>query len=384
MKKLLAILVLGLLLITNVAQAKNIDVGNGITLDIPKNYKYFEINYKKLKSLLVTFPNLKKQIRSKDFKEGLKLFGVGNNSKLMILVENQEALELIKKASTSSGLKEIMKDYEVLMDVPINEFVEEKFTPDLMKKLEKMSEKKATKWIEEWWAKPTQLKFLNQLSTDVLMSLLEKYNLHKYALIMTMDKKMDNDLYNSLQTIGTSQCVFDFKCKNNKDFQQYIIKEIPNWAKESSMYKDYLFEFKKIKTGINSNKDLFFYTQGVMESDMSDYNSKGELLASTKNEKIILAGSSCFENCDDFLKIIYEIFEPMGLLAKKTETKETKTETKETKKKKNWITKKKPKKKEKTDSNSNLLQQIKDLNEMYKSGALTKEEFEKAKKKLLN
>jgi hypothetical protein len=384
MKKLLAILVLGLLLITNVAQAKNIDVGNGITLDIPKNYKYFEINYKKLKSLLVTFPNLKKQIRSKDFKEGLKLFGVGNNSKLMILVENQEALELIKKASTSSGLKEIMKDYEVLMDVPINEFVEEKFTPDLMKKLEKMSEKKATKWIEEWWAKPTQLKFLNQLSTDVLMSLLEKYNLHKYALIMTMDKKMDNDLYNSLQTIGTSQCVFDFKCKNNKDFQQYIIKEIPNWAKESSMYKDYLFEFKKIKTGINSNKDLFFYTQAVMESDMSDYNSKGELLASTKNEKIILAGSSCFENCDDFLKIIYEIFEPMGLLAKKTETKETKTETKETKKKKNWITKKKPKKKEKTDSNSNLLQQIKDLNEMYKSGALTKEEFEKAKKKLLN
>jgi hypothetical protein len=384
MKKLLAILVLGLLLITNVAQAKNIDVGNGITLDIPKNYKYFEINYKKLKSLLVTFPNLKKQIRSKDFKEGLKLFGVGNNSKLMILVENQEALELIKKASTSSGLKEIMKDYEVLMDVPINEFVEEKFTPDLMKKLEKMSEKKATKWIEEWWAKPTQLKFLNQLSTDVLMSLLEKYNLHKYALIMTMDKKMDNDLYNSLQTIGTSQCVFDFKCKNNKDFQQYIIKEIPNWAKESSMYKDYLFEFKKIKTGINSNKDLFFYTQAVMESDMSDYNSKGELLASTKNEKIILAGSSCFENCDDFLKIIYEIFEPMGLLAKKTETKETKTETKETKKKKNWITKKKPKKKEKTDSNSNLLQQLNDLNELHKSGVLTDEEFTKAKKKLLN
>ena len=377
-------MVLGLLLITNVAQAKNIDVGNGITLDIPKNYKYFEINYKKLKSLLVTFPNLKKQIRSKDFKEGLKLFGVGNNSKLMILVENQEALELIKKASTSSGLKEIMKDYEVLMDVPINEFVEEKFTPDLMKKLEKMSEKKATKWIEEWWAKPTQLKFLNQLSTDVLMSLLEKYNLHKYALIMTMDKKMDNDLYNSLQTIGTSQCVFDFKCKNNKDFQQYIIKEIPNWAKESSMYKDYLFEFKKIKTGINSNKDLFFYTQGVMESDMSDYNSKGELLASTKNEKIILAGSSCFENCDDFLKIIYEIFEPMGLLAKKTETKETKTETKETKKKKNWITKKKPKKKKKTDDNNDITQQLNDLVEMYKSGALTKEEFTEAKKKLLD
>ena len=37
-----------------------------------------------------------------------------------------------------------------------------------------------------------------------------------------------------------------------------------------------------------------------------------------------------------------------------------------------------------TDSNNNISQQLKDLNELYKSGALTKEEFEKAKKKLLN
>ena len=80
MKKLLTISVLTLLLITNITEAKTIDVGNGMALDVPKNYKYFEINYKKLKSLLVTFPNLKKQIGSKDFKEGLKLFGVGNNS----------------------------------------------------------------------------------------------------------------------------------------------------------------------------------------------------------------------------------------------------------------------------------------------------------------
>ena len=67
MKKLLGIVVPGLLW-CNLSFAASIDVGNGITLDIPKHYKYFEINYKKLKSLLVTFPNLKKQINSKDFK----------------------------------------------------------------------------------------------------------------------------------------------------------------------------------------------------------------------------------------------------------------------------------------------------------------------------
>jgi len=36
-----------------------------------------------------------------------------------------------------------------------------------------------------------------------------------------------------------------------------------------------------------------------------------------------------------------------------------------------------------TDS-GDLTEQLKALNELYKSGALTKEEFEKAKKKLLN
>ena len=38
----------------------------------------------------------------------------------------------------------------------------------------------------------------------------------------------------------------------------------------------------------------------------------------------------------------------------------------------------------KTDEDANLVEQIKNLNKLFKSGALTKEEFEKAKKKILN
>ena len=37
-----------------------------------------------------------------------------------------------------------------------------------------------------------------------------------------------------------------------------------------------------------------------------------------------------------------------------------------------------------TDDSSNVVQQLKDLNELYESGVLTEEEFSKAKKKLLN
>ena len=49
-------------------------------------------------------------------------------------------------------------------------------------------------------------------------------------------------------------------------------------------------------------------------------------------------------------------------------------------------TKKKEKKKETKDtsSSSNLTEELKELNKLYKEGVLTKEEFEKAKKKLLN
>ena len=47
-------------------------------------------------------------------------------------------------------------------------------------------------------------------------------------------------------------------------------------------------------------------------------------------------------------------------------------------------TKKKEKKKAKNTDNNDIVKQLKDLEELYKSGTLTKEEFEKAKKKLLN
>ena len=52
--------------------------------------------------------------------------------------------------------------------------------------------------------------------------------------------------------------------------------------------------------------------------------------------------------------------------------------------KKKEIKKKEIKKKEIKTSDKNLTQKLKELNELYKSGALTKEEFEKAKEKLLN
>ena len=43
-----------------------------------------------------------------------------------------------------------------------------------------------------------------------------------------------------------------------------------------------------------------------------------------------------------------------------------------------------PKKIEKSESKSNTLEQLESLTKLYEAGNLTKEEFEKAKKKILN
>jgi hypothetical protein len=54
-----------------------------------------------------------------------------------------------------------------------------------------------------------------------------------------------------------------------------------------------------------------------------------------------------------------------------------------TKKKKPKITKKKEMSEKKVDDD-NIVKKLKELNELYKSGVLSKEEFDKAKKKILN
>ncbi len=318
MKKLFGIAVLNFLLTINISEAKILDVGNKITIDVPKNYKYFEINYKKFNGLLVTFPNLKKTMGNKDFKESLKLLGIGNNSKFTILVENQEALKLVKKLSTSKGINEIIKEFEALTEGPLNEFLDEAFKTDLEKKLQEIpSEKKQKEFIKKWFEEPAQLKIMEQIAADAIMSFLAKYKFHKYLIVMTMDKKIENDVYNKLQTIGTSRCAFNFKCKNHKELQQFLKKELPNWLKQNPLYKgsNYKFKLNKTEIGKNSNNNLFLYFQFYMKDQLT-YDSLSEFFASTKNEKMILATSTCFKNCDNFTKIVHEIFEPTGMLKK--------------------------------------------------------------------
>ena len=116
----------------------------------------------------------------------------------------------------------------------------------------------------------------------------------------------------------------------------------------------------KFKLGRNYKNEPYMYGTFIWNyHDLAD-DGKGEFIVTTINKKIFAAFFTCYRNCNDTNKIFAEILEPTNLL-KDIE--------------KIGII---------ADDGDGLTKQLKDLNELYKSGALTKEEFEKAKKKLLN
>ena len=109
------------------------------------------------------------------------------------------------------------------------------------------------------------------------------------------------------------------------------------------------------KLFLKSNGKMI-WVMGAMKIDI-----KLNLFVTENNDKAYLFMSVCYVNCSKFNSKFDKMIKPIF---------STNTQVK------------------KTTSNiyvsSDLTEQLKALNELYKSGVLTKEEFEKAKKKLLN
>ena len=348
MKKLLGILVISLLLISNIAEAKSKDIGNGLTINIPKKYKHFEINFKKLTS---TFPAIKKMLDEDEIdKEELESFGIGLKAKLLVIADNQKPIAKLKQLFSSGGLEKIMKkDIEPLTNKHIEKFCK---TNDC-EKLSKLPQEEQDEIVA---------KILMPAWTDLIKN---KWKINQYAMLL-IGESLSDDIIEELET------EYESYQEDSEEEKMETIKELmeewkEEWKEENEnpdiMTKAAIdsMDVKKFKVGRNYNNEPYAY--GTLIWNIPDFadDGKAELIVTTINKKIFVALITCSRNCSNTNKIFAEILEPTDLL-KKTKKKET-TQA--------------------TDSN-NITQQLKDLNEMYKSGALTKEEFEKAKKKLLN
>ena len=342
MKKLLGIVVLGLLLSMNVlAQTKNI--GNGLSINIPNNYKYFEITFRQLVS---RFPDITSEEQIYDE------FGIGINAKLIVIANKQKTIKFFDDATSVSGLEKLNRKHlqPILKKLEDPKFIQsalkdlQKFEPNA--DLESMTEEKVMELIERALENPKIFKKYERIAAPYYKKFLREYNFDKYTILLVGDKK--------------AEILDELKNQDIEDLTKIIKDGLIEFYEESNDpslkdLKDLQFEIKK-----NHNENLYFYSNdsNALQSPYITAKVYNEIFLTSHKGQILFAISICQKKCNgstDFLDII----KPTNLYVESSFNTEM-------------------------DNSSDLTKQLKALGELYKSGVLTKEEFTKAKKKLLN
>ena len=348
MKKLLAIIVLSLLMSGNsFAETKNI--GNGLSINIPNSYHYFEIS---LKQIVTRFPS----INVSDFTNSD--MGIGVNTKLVVLANNKKTIKLANDISTVSGLAKLIEDYWE----PILGLEED---PVFVKIIESYAKKNFSRIdldnaSDEEWQKIfikvlNDKKFLKKID-QYIRPFIDKFNsnyeLDKATIILIGDKKIKfMDELKKISLIDARNLA--------KEGIKAMIKESPSDPIVKA-FKNYKYKIEKNSKGnlYISSSDIDYAKNIPIYKDIIKYIKKSDLIYTTENDKLFVMSSQCFRKCDltDFLEIIGPTNLYKGFIAKVQTTEKT----------------------------SDLASQLEQLNDLYKSGTLTKDEFDKAKKKILN
>jgi len=340
MKKLLGILVLGLLFSGNVcAETKNI--GNGLSINIPSKYKYFEITVRQIVS---RFPDIVLDELGDDF-------GIGMNAKLIVIANNQKTIKFFDEVTSVTGIKKLNRKYLQ----PIMQIAEDpKFAQMILKEVQKkypnkdfenMPEEEAMELFFEVSQNPKMVKKFEKMVEPILKKFQSAYNLDKYTILLIGDKKAD--------------IIDQISYKNIDELVQLVkdgLNEIYEESKDPSLkgLKDLQFEIAK-----NLQGDLYLYSDDNVDTPYVNSEHNSEIFLTSNKDQIIAMMSICLKKCNgstDFAEIIRPSNLYKGL--------QTKTQT--------------------NPNTSDIASQLEQLNKLYKSGALTKDEFNKAKKKLLN
>ena len=340
MKKLLGIVVLGLLLCSNVeAQTKNI--GNGLSINIPNKYKYFELTFRQLVS---RFPEIVSDEQIYDD------FGIGMGAKLIVIANNQKTIKFFNDVTSVTGLEKLnRKHVQPLMQ----KFQDQKFLNKMMKIIQKeepnadfenMTEEEMAQLMEKIYENPKMIKAFERLFKPNFKKFFAEYDLDKYTILLIGDKNAEY-----LEEIK-DESISDLT-QNLKDLLEEFYEDTNDPSLKN--IRDWQFEIAK-----NHNGNLYLYSDDNLQSPYITSRYYSETFWTTHNNKIFIASSICTEKCNASTDLL-DVIKPTNLFVES-----------------NSIA---------TDStNNNLVEQLNSLNKLYKSGALTKEEFEKAKKKLLN
>ena len=294
MKKLLGIVVLGLLLSHN-SFAKTINIDDKILLNVPENFNYIKIETDEVADYYAEFFS--------SLGEDAAFYYVGTNDS----IEFANAM--------------------------VND--QDKVLEPIMKKMEK---KNFT----------TEKSMINFVSKEI-KKLMKKRKYQGVIWVLISEENLEDTDYDLFETVES------LKNMNQADMNKEALEYKKELKEELGVDGVEGLNLKVSKFKIEKNKINSPAFDLKIAANMFNINWDMEIYGYLKNNKPIIVGSECIGKCKGVTDIKNMIVY--------SDTTSTNTSS---------------------ESSSNIVDNLNKLNDLYKSGVLTKEEFEKAKKKLLN
>ena len=322
MKKLLGIMVLGLFW-CNTLSAKILNIENKIQIEVPSSHKFIRYNNEEITESINEL---------KDSIDGIEVdFYLVGPSKYVdlekaLVMDGEDPME-------NEYVKSIIKKYEGKL--------ERKMLQDPLK---------AGKWIIS-----EMKKIMKKEKIDFITYV---FVTNKTLIEMASGEDEIIDMLTELQSMNNSELI-----KQTKE----IKKEIASFegaSRTSYAIGPSTFTYNKLKISKNKNGNLFLKGPSKFFMAINETMTIDAVLnvyLGEHNNRTYAFLSACYVDCSKFNSKFDKMIKPTF------STKEQIQKTKST-----------------LSADSNLTEQLKTLSELYKSGALTKEEFTKAKKKLLN
>ena len=322
MKKLLGIIVLGLFW-CNTLPAKILDIENKIQIEVPSSHKFIRYNNEEITE---SINELKNSI------DGMEVD--------FYLVGPSKYVDL-EKALVMDGEDPMENEYVKSMIKKYEGKLERKMLQDPLK---------AGKWIIS-----EMKKIMKKEKIDFITYV---FVTNKTLIEMASSEDEIINMLTELQSMNNSELI-----KQTKE----IKKEIASFEGASSTsyaFGPTTFTYNKLKIGKNKNGNLFLKGPSKFFMAINETMTIDAVLnvyLGEHNNKTYGFISACYVDCSKFNSKFDKMIKP---------TFSTNVQTQKTK--------------SSLSNDSDLTEQLKALSELYKSGVLTKEEFTKAKKKLLN
>jgi hypothetical protein len=321
-KKLLGIMVLGLFW-CNTLPAKILDIENKIQIEVPSSHKFIKYNNEEITESINEL---------KDSIDGIEVD--------FYLVGPSKYVDL-EKALVMDGEDPMENEYVKSMIKKYEGKLERKMLQDPLK---------AGKWIIS-----EIKKIMKKEKIDFITYV---FVINKTLIEMSSEEDEIIDMLTELQSMNNSELI-----KQTKE----IKKEIASFEGASSTsyaFGPTTFTYNKLKIGKNKNGNLFLKGPSKIFMAINETMTIDAVLnvyLGEHNNKTYGFISACYVDCSKFNSKFDKMIKP---------TFSTNVQTQKTK--------------SSLSNDSDLTEQLKALGELYKSGVLTKEEFTKAKKKLLN